>query len=80
MGKRYLTTQQVMARYGGKAAITIKRWVDAGRIDPPLRIGNRDYYDEEKLDASDRRHQRARANPPKHTPPQRKQQEAPREP
>lgn len=68
MGKRYLTTQQVMARYGGKAAITIKRWVDAGRIDPPVRIGNRDYYDEEKLDASDRRSQRPRAKAPHQVP------------
>lgn len=73
MGKRYLTRRQVRERYGNVADITIRRWIDAGRIDEPLRIANRDYFDEAQLDAADRRHavayQKARANPPKHTPP-----------
>lgn len=55
MGKRFLTRRQVRARYGGIADITVRRWIDAGWLDEPLRIGNRDYFDEEKLDATDSR-------------------------
>ncbi|MDX0770998.1 DNA-binding protein [Sinorhizobium medicae] len=75
MGKRYLTRRQVRERYGGIADVTVRRWIDAGRIDEPLRIGNRDYFDEDKLDERDRHqhkaaYRHARANPSDRTPPQ----------
>ncbi|MER9965577.1 DNA-binding protein [Mesorhizobium sp. M0060] len=74
-GKKYLTRPALRERYGGIADITVARWIESGRIDPPLLINNRHYFDEAKLDESDRRHaasfQRARANPAKHRPPQR---------
>ncbi|MGO7570302.1 MULTISPECIES: DNA-binding protein [Rhizobium] len=83
MTKKYLTRRQVRERYGNVADITIKRWIDSGRIDEPLRIAGRCYFDEAKLDATDRRHaaayQQARENGPKHAPPPRKEQEASRE-
>ncbi|CAN7302864.1 DNA-binding protein [Mesorhizobium sp. LjNodule214] len=75
-GKKYLTRPALRERYGGIADITVGRWIKSGRIDPPLQINNRHYFDEAKLDESDRRHaaafQRARVNPQKHRPPQRK--------
>ncbi|MBX4972342.1 DNA-binding protein [Rhizobium lentis] len=83
MSKRYLTRRQLRERYGGIADVTVRRWIDSGRIDEPLRIANRDYFDEAKLDATDRRHaaeyQRARENPAKRAPRPRKEQEASRE-
>ncbi len=83
MTKKYLTRRQVRERYGNVADITIKRWIDSGRIDPPLRIANRDYFDADKLDATDRRHaaayHQAREKPAKHAPPPHKEQEASRE-
>ncbi|AUX76286.1 helix-turn-helix transcriptional regulator [Sinorhizobium fredii] len=79
MAKRYLTTRQVQERYGGIAAITVRRWVVSGRLKKPVRYGNRDYFDQDGLDASDREaaaaYDRARALPQKHTPPQSKNTE-----
>ncbi|EGE56752.1 UNVERIFIED_ORG: putative site-specific integrase-resolvase [Rhizobium esperanzae] len=73
MPKKYLTRRQVRARYGDISDITIRRWIDSGRIDEPLRIGNRHYFAEDELDEADRRakanYRRARAEPPKHVPP-----------
>ncbi len=78
MTKTYLTRRQVRTRYGEISDITIRRWIDSGRIDPPLRIGNRDYFDSDRLDATDRRHaaayQQARENPAKRPPRPRKEQ------
>lgn len=74
MGTKYLTRPQVRERYGSVSDITIKRWINAGRIPAPLLIGNRHYFPETELDEYDRRHaaafRRAQAEPPKHTPPQ----------
>ena len=75
-GKRYLTRPAVRERYGGIADITVTRWILAGRISPPLLIGNRHYFDLEALDDADREHAaaygRAKARSPNHTPPQRR--------
>lgn len=79
MSKRYLTRRQVRARYGGICDLTVRRWIDAGRIDPPLLIGNRHYFDLDELDEADRRakaeYRQAQAQPSQHTPPQRKNTE-----
>lgn len=80
MTKRYLTRRQVRERYGNISDMTIRRWLDSGRIDEPLRIAGRDYFDTDKLDATDRRHaaayQQARENPAKRAPRTRKEQGA----
>lgn len=77
MGKEYIGRKKLRARYNDIADITVTRWIRAGRIDPPLLIGNRQYFDVEKLDEADRRHeaafQRAQAEPAKHVPPARLQ-------
>lgn len=74
MAKRYLTQPQVKARYGGISDMTVKRRIKARRLPDPLRIGNRNYFDEDELDEKDREakaeYQRAQAEPPKHMPPQ----------
>lgn len=74
MPKKYLTRRQVRERYGNISDITVRRWIDSGRIDEPLRIGNRHYFSETELDEADRRakadYRRARAEPPKQLPPQ----------
>jgi predicted site-specific integrase-resolvase len=73
MGKRYLTQPQLRERYGGISDMTVWRWVRDGRIPGPALFANRKYFDEDELDEADRRakaeYRRARAEPPKHTPP-----------
>lgn len=81
MGTKYLTRPQVRQRYGNVADITIKRWINAGRIPAPLLIANRHYFPEAELDEYDRRHAaafwRAQAEQPQHTPPQLQKADAP---
>ncbi|AIC25708.1 hypothetical protein IE4771_CH00547 [Rhizobium etli bv. mimosae str. IE4771] len=71
--KRYITQPQVKQRYGSISDMTVWRWIKAGRLPEPALFGNRNYFDISELDEADRRakeqYRRARAEPPKHTPP-----------
>lgn len=73
MGRKYLTRPQVKMRYGGVSDPTITRWINAGRISKPILLGNRHYFAEDELEEDDRKaadaYERARAKPPKNTPP-----------
>src|SRR5262245_3997958 len=53
--KRFVSTRDVCARYGQKAARTIRRWVLAGKFPPPdLIIHRRNYWSEATLERHER--------------------------
>jgi predicted DNA-binding transcriptional regulator AlpA len=55
--KKYLRKKQVRERYGGISNDTVRRLVNQGRLPPPVfpTGTNRPFWDEEELDAADRR-------------------------
>ncbi|MDE4601396.1 helix-turn-helix transcriptional regulator [Sinorhizobium meliloti] len=76
MGRRYLTRRQVRERYGDISDITVTRRIKRGELPDPLLIGNRHLFALDELEEKDREakaaFRRAQAEPPKHTPPHRK--------
>ena len=54
MSKKFLRIKQVADRYGVHSR-TVPRWVKDGRIDPPIYRGKFPLFDEELLEARERR-------------------------
>jgi hypothetical protein len=52
-GRRYLQTNEVCQRYGGISPRTVQRWIDSGRLKPPMKVNGRNYHAESDLDAAD---------------------------
>ena len=49
---KYLTFNELRAKLGGRGRSTIYRDVDAKRLPPPVRLGGRNYWPEEEVDAA----------------------------
>jgi predicted site-specific integrase-resolvase len=51
--KKYLPIESVSARYGDRSYRTLDRWVETGKLPPPVYIAGHRYWIEEELDRHD---------------------------